>query len=140
MKKEKPHFKITAQIKEQALAEDIKMVAEAYKMDVERVERLPEDLKKEIVRLFLSNPSHYDYTVFSKINNGILRFEEIPVVAEFMDVPPEELQKLPDQSVHNMVGVYSMEKDISPDDVLKEHLKEQLEYELNDRKDEEEIL
>lgn len=67
-----------------------------------------------------------------------MRINDVPMLAEFMDIPIEKLQDLPDESVENLVGVYCMEKDIESDDVLREHLKEQLEYELSDKKDEEE--
>lgn len=138
MKKEKTKFTFTIMDEEQMMAEDMKAIAEAYRMDVNKLNRLPDEVKKDIGNRFLINPR--DPMIFSKINYGLMRIEDIPMLSEFMGIPIEDLQGLSDDVIESLIGVYCMEKDISSDDVVREHLKEQLEYELSDNKDEEDNL
>lgn len=138
MKKEKSKFTFTIMDEEQMMAEDMKAISEAYRMDVNKLNRLPNEVKKDIGNRFLINPR--DPVIFSKINYGLMRIEDIPMLSEFMGLPVEYLQELSDDVIESLIGVYCMEKDISSDDVVREHLEEQLEYELSDNKDEENNL
>lgn len=138
MKKEKTKFTFTIMDEEQMMAEDMKAIAEAYRMDVNKLNRLPDEVKKDIGNRFLINPR--DPMIFSKINYDLMRIEDIPMLSEFMGIPIEDLQGLSDDVIESLIGVYCMEKDISSDDVVREHLKEQLKYELSDNKDEEDNL
>lgn len=142
MKKEKTKFTFRIMSEEEALAQDMEFISEAYRMDVNKLNILPDEVKKEIGYLFLSGPRDFEniQKINSKINYALMRIEDVPMLSEFMGMPIEDLQELSDDVIESLIGVYCMEKDISSDDVVREHLEEQLEYELSDNKDEENNL
>lgn len=107
-------------MKRNNLKDDLIEISKATGISVDTLRELPEEKVLEILMAFNAGSLSDIY----HIADMQMYFNMLKKVSELTGVPHSDLIKLPQKKIETLVGQYTMEIDITPDEELKRELLE----------------